>query len=76
MFWLERRYPNEFALRTVIRDTVEAEARGVFDKISMEQLVENARLAAEIAANPPAGLRKHHSSVPEICPGTLSLPEP
>src|SRR5215469_16396819 len=21
MFWLERRYPNEFALRTVIRDT-------------------------------------------------------
>lgn len=53
MFWLERRYPNEFALRTVIRDTVEAEARAVFDKISMEQLVENARLAAEIAANPP-----------------------
>jgi hypothetical protein len=56
MFWLERRYPNEFALRTVIRDTVEAEARAVFDKISLEQLVENARLAAEIAANPPSGL--------------------
>jgi hypothetical protein len=55
LFWLERRYPNEFALRTVIRDTVEAEARAVFDKISMEQLIENARLAAEIAANPPAG---------------------
>ena len=44
MFWLERRYPNEFALRTVIRDTFEAEARAVFDKISMEQLIENARL--------------------------------
>jgi hypothetical protein len=38
-----------------IRDTVEAEARAVFDKISMEQLIENARLAAEIAANPPPG---------------------
>jgi len=58
MFWLERRYPNEFALRTVIRDTVEAEARAVFDKISMEQLIENARLAAEIAANPPPGFRQ------------------
>lgn len=56
MFWLERRYPNEFALRTVIRDAVEAEARAVFDKIPLEQLIENARLAAEIAANPPSGL--------------------
>ena len=64
MFWLERRYPNEFALRTVIRDTVEAEARAVFDKISMEQLVENARLAAEIAANPPPGLTREGLTLP------------
>ena len=71
MFLLERGYPNEFALRTVIRDTVEAEARAVFDKISMEQLIENARLAAEIAANPPAGLRERDSGFPETRPGTL-----
>ena len=67
MFWLERRYPNEFALRTVIRDAVEAEARAVFDKISFEQLVENARLAAEIAANQPPGLlRSNQSEAKEV----------
>jgi hypothetical protein len=65
MFWLERRYPNEFALRTVTRDTVEAEARAVFDKISMEQLIENAKLAAEIAANPPSGLGAPPPGLPE-----------
>jgi hypothetical protein len=56
MFWLERRYPNEFALRPVIRDTGDSREPAVFDKISLEQLIENARLAAEIAANPPSGL--------------------
>jgi len=65
MLWLERRYPNEFALRTVVRDTVEAEARAVFDKISMEQLIENVRLAAEIAANPPSGLAAPPPGLPE-----------
>jgi hypothetical protein len=62
MFWLERRYPNEFALRTVVRDLVSEESRAVFDKISLEQLVENARLAAEIAANPPSGLLRSNQS--------------
>jgi hypothetical protein len=65
MFLLERRYPNEFALRTVIRDMVTDEARAVFDKISLEQLVENARLAAEIAANPPSGLAATPPGLPE-----------
>jgi hypothetical protein len=41
------------------------------DKMSLEQLVANAKLAAEIAANPPAGLRERDSSVPETHPGTL-----
>jgi hypothetical protein len=50
------RYPNEFALKQVTRDCVGAEQQRVCDKISLEQLVENARLAAEIAANPPPGL--------------------
>jgi hypothetical protein len=58
MFWLERRYPNEFALRTVIRDAVKRKTRAVFDKIPLEQLVENAKLAAEIAANPPPGFAR------------------
>jgi hypothetical protein len=58
MFWLERRYPNEFALKTVSRDSAQTEQQALCDKISIEQLVANARLAAEIAANPPPGLRE------------------
>jgi hypothetical protein len=58
MFWLERRYPNEFALKTVSRDSAQMEQQALCDKISLEQLVANARLAAEIAANPPPGLRE------------------
>jgi hypothetical protein len=56
LWWLERRYPNEFALKTVICDTGDSREPAVFDKISLEQLIENARIAAEIAANPPSGL--------------------
>lgn len=56
MWWLERRYPNEFALRSVIREEVNSAAQEVFGKISLEQLVENARLAREVADNPPPGL--------------------
>ena len=56
MFWLERRFPNEFALRTVVRSSGDAGSAAVFDKIPLEQLVENARLAAQIAARAPSGL--------------------
>jgi len=56
MFWLERRYPNEFALKAVNRDSGEVEKQELCDKISLDQLVENAKLAADIAANPPPGL--------------------
>jgi hypothetical protein len=56
MWWLERRYPNEFALRQVIREEVNSAAQEVFGKISLEQLIENARLAKEVADNPPPGL--------------------
>jgi len=56
MFWLERRYPNEFALKAVSRDSAQMQQLALCDKISLEQLVANAKLAAEIAANPPPGL--------------------
>jgi hypothetical protein len=56
MWWLERRYPNEFALRQVIREEVNSAAQEVFGKISLEQLIKNARLAKEVAAQPPPGL--------------------
>jgi hypothetical protein len=56
MFWLERKFPNEFSLKQVVRDSGGVEQQLVCDKISLEQLVENAKLAAEIAANPPLGL--------------------
>jgi hypothetical protein len=56
MFWLERRFPSEFSLKQVIRDSNDVEQQLVCDKISLAQLVENAKLAAEIAAAPPPGL--------------------
>jgi hypothetical protein len=56
MWWLERNYPNEFALRTVVRDTNTSAEPLVCERISIEQLVENARLAKQIADNPPPGL--------------------
>jgi hypothetical protein len=64
MFWLERRYPSEFALKSVNRDSGNMEQRVLCDKISLEQLVENARLAAEIAANPPPGLAQNQAVLP------------
>jgi hypothetical protein len=42
-------------LRSVIREEVNSAAQEVFGKITLEQLVENARLAKEVA-NPPPGL--------------------
>jgi hypothetical protein len=56
MWWLERNYPNEFALRTVVRDTDHSAEPLICERISIEQLVENARLARQIADNPPPGL--------------------
>ena len=56
MWWLERNYPNEFALRTVVRDNNNTAERLICERISVEQLVENARLAKQIADNPPPGL--------------------
>jgi hypothetical protein len=64
MFWLERRYPNEFALKTVSRDSPQTERLALCDKISFEQLVANAKLAAEIAANPPPGLAQNQAVLP------------
>jgi hypothetical protein len=64
MFWLERRYPAEFALKTVNRDSGGVEQQLLCDKISLEQLVENAKLAADIAANPPPGLTQSQAVLP------------
>ena len=55
-WWLERCRPDLFALRPVVRDTSDIAEQPLLDKISMEQLIENAKLAAEVAANPPPGL--------------------
>jgi hypothetical protein len=75
LWWLERRYPAEFSLHTVNRDSGNMEQQALCDRISLAQLVANAKLAAEIAANPPPGLRERDSSVPEAFPSTLPLPE-
>jgi hypothetical protein len=55
-WWLERNLPHLYALRTVNRDSANMEQQTLCDKISLEQLVANAKLAAEIAAHPPSGL--------------------
>jgi hypothetical protein len=47
MFWLERRYPNEFALRTVNRQINSHEM--VLDRVTPEQLIEDIRLAQQVA---------------------------
>jgi hypothetical protein len=54
MWRLERRFPNAFALRSAIREDVNSATQEVFGKISLEQLIENARLAKEVADTPPA----------------------
>lgn len=51
MFWLERRYPNEFALRVVNRQINSQEP--VLDRVSPEQLIEDIRLAKEVAKERP-----------------------
>jgi hypothetical protein len=47
MFWLERRYPAEFALRVVNRQINSQEP--VLDRVSPEQLIEDIRLAQQVA---------------------------
>jgi hypothetical protein len=55
-WWLERCLPHLYALRNVNRDPGDIEEQPLLNKISVEQLVENAKFAAEVAANPPLGL--------------------
>ena len=59
MFFLERKYPGEFSLKQVVRDTSDAESQPLCEKISLQQLIENARLMAETLASPPAVLMFH-----------------
>jgi hypothetical protein len=48
MYWLERRYPNEFALRVVNRQINSQEP--VLDRVTPEQLIEDVRLAQQVAS--------------------------
>jgi len=52
---LERRWPAEFALRRVDRDDPQA-AQPVGDRVPFETLIEDARIAAEVALQRPPGL--------------------
>jgi hypothetical protein len=51
LWWLERNFPDEFALRTVSRNINSHEL--VLDKISPEQLAADARLAAAVQMERP-----------------------
>src|SRR5262249_17309628 len=64
MCYLERKYPNAWALRSVQRDSGDVEQQPVCDKMSLAELVENARLANQIASNPPPGLAQNQPALP------------
>jgi hypothetical protein len=51
LWWLERNFPDEFALRTVSRNINSHEL--VLDKVSPEELAQDARLALEVAKQAP-----------------------
>jgi hypothetical protein len=61
LWWLERRYPREFALRNVNRGEGSTDQQ-VFDRVSESELADNARIAQAAALNPPVGLISNGSS--------------
>ena len=64
LWYLEHKHPAEFSLRPFTRDSGDLEQQALCDKISLEQLVENAKLAREIEANPPPGLMPKQPDLP------------
>jgi hypothetical protein len=62
--WLERRLPEQWSLKPVVRDSGDVEQQLVCAKMSLEELIINAKLAAEIAANPPPGLAQNQAALP------------
>jgi hypothetical protein len=63
MTFLERRWPSEFSLRTVVR-TLNSEEL-VLDKISPEQLAADLALADQIRQQKPLGLIQGEESGPQ-----------
>jgi hypothetical protein len=51
MTYLERRYPNEFALKVLNRNVNTSEP--LFDKVNPEQLAEDIRLARDVEKERP-----------------------
>jgi hypothetical protein len=66
--WLERNLPEKWALKAFARDTGDIERQPLLNRISLEELIANAKLAAEIAANPPPALTVQEPafSAPEV----------
>jgi hypothetical protein len=62
MFWLERRYPNEFALRRVDRDDHSAEKQ-IYAELTREQLLASIARAKELEAEAPVGWQP---ALPEV----------
>jgi hypothetical protein len=66
-WWLERNLPARYSLaRGVIRDSGDVEQQPLCDKVSLEELIEMAKIAAEIAANPPPGLAQNQPALPSL----------
>jgi hypothetical protein len=62
-WWLERNLPARYSLtRGLTRDISDVEQQPLCDKVSLEELIEMAKIAAEIAANPPPGLAQNQAA--------------
>ena len=61
---LEHNFPECYLNRPFVRDSGSLEQQPVCSNISLEQLVANATLAAQIAANPPLGLLPKEPALP------------
>jgi hypothetical protein len=55
-WWLERAHPDRYSLKTVHRDDGTNDEQAIGNQVPLATLVEDARLAAEVALQKPPGL--------------------
>ncbi len=57
LWWLERRYPNQFALRNVVREN-SAQERAYYDTLTKEQLIALIAASKVVEAEAPRGFNQ------------------
>jgi hypothetical protein len=74
LWWLERRYPQHFALRNFVRPEAQAEA-AIGDKITEDQLRRYSELMDDFKRENEAKAREQLPSLPAGEPPSLPVPE-